>query len=158
MSLATSPRASDVWSDPESPYIGVDHRDPKRLVGVNPGLLALGKAVQEEQKDSSIPASRQHETLEEEFSRLVREWRSETAILSSVRDIAMHPSYQKIIGLSHDAVPLLLRDLALQPDHWFWALKAITGVDPVPPSDRGDVRKMTDAWLKWGREQGYELT
>jgi hypothetical protein len=38
--------------------------------------------------------------------------------------------------------------------HWFWALKAIAGVDPVAPEDRGRVEAMREAWLRWGREQG----
>jgi hypothetical protein len=51
-------------------------------------------------------------------------------------------------------VPHLLRELERRPDHWFWALTAITGADPVKPEDRGKLRKMTDAWLRWGKEQG----
>lgn len=29
------------------------------------------------------------------------------------------------------AVPLILRDLEHQPDHWFWALREITQANPV---------------------------
>jgi hypothetical protein len=67
----------------------------------------------------------------------------------------MHPAYQQIIGIGPAAVPLLLRELERDVDHWFWALKAITGVDPVPPASRGKVREMAAAWLRWGRDQGY---
>jgi hypothetical protein len=52
-------------------------------------------------------------------------------------------------------VPLLLRDLEKNGNHWFWALKVITGASPVPPEDRGNVPKVTDYWLRWGRENGY---
>ena len=52
-------------------------------------------------------------------------------------------------------VPLLLRSLDRQPDHWFWALYAVTGEDPVSPEDKGDTRKMAAAWLEWGRKRGY---
>jgi len=38
---------------------------------------------------------------------------------------------------------------------WFWALKSITGEDPVSPEKRGRIRDMTQAWLRWGQEQGY---
>lgn len=34
-------------------------------------------------------------------------------------------------------------------------LPEITGEDPVPVADRGDIIKMTDAWLSWGKEHGY---
>lgn len=67
----------------------------------------------------------------------------------------MHSAYQQIIGLGPAVVPLLLAELDREPDHWFWALKAITGADPLPPDGRGRVGEMTQAWLRWGREQGY---
>jgi hypothetical protein len=68
--------------------------------------------------------------------------------------MAMHPAYQQIIGMGREVVPLILRELEREPDHWFWALKAITGEDPVPEQHRGRVRAMADAWIRWGREHG----
>jgi hypothetical protein len=59
----------------------------------------------------------------------------------------MHPAYQQIIGLGPAGVPLLLRELEREPDHWFWALRAITGEDPVPEEARGRLREMAAAWL-----------
>lgn len=81
-------------------------------------------------------------------------WKAGTAPLSSATEMATHPAYQQIIGLGRDAVPLLLRELQREPDHWFWALKAITGVDPVEPRQRGQIGEMAEAWLRWAREQG----
>lgn len=69
--------------------------------------------------------------------------------------MAMHPAYQQIIGMGPVAIPLLLRELQKSPDHWFWALKAITDVDPVPASERGRQKQMAAAWLRWGKEHGY---
>jgi hypothetical protein len=69
----------------------------------------------------------------------------------------MCPSYQRIIGLGPAVLPFLLRELEREPDHWFWALKAITGADPVPPSSRGKVREMARFWIEWGRQQGYQF-
>lgn len=37
------------------------------------------------------------------------------------------------------------------PDHWFWALQAITEENPANPKDAGDLRKMSEAWLKWAK-------
>jgi hypothetical protein len=54
-----------------------------------------------------------------------------------------------------DAIPLILRELQRRPEHWFWALNAITREDPIDPEYAGNVRKMTQAWLEWGRERGY---
>jgi hypothetical protein len=69
--------------------------------------------------------------------------------------LVRHPAYQAIIALGRPAVPLLLRELAREPDHWFGALKAITGDDPVPPRSRGKLHEMTAAWLAWGKTHGY---
>lgn len=70
-------------------------------------------------------------------------------------EIAMHPAYQQIIGMGPTAIPFILSEMKEKKGHWFWALKSITGDDPVAPLDRGNVKKMTAAWLSWGREQGY---
>jgi hypothetical protein len=102
-----------------------------------------------------LPATRQPQSLEQTFHELVTTWRQETRFTSSVTDMAMHRSYQRIIGLGPAVVPLLLRELGLGPDHWFWALYAITGVDPTTPEQKGNVQEMTRAWLDWGREAGY---
>ena len=92
---------------------------------------------------------------EERFERLAEAWWEDTLFESSVTRMAMHPAYQRIIGMGESAVPLMLEALAEEPEHWFWALRAITGEDPVSEDDRGDVRAMTAAWLEWGRAQGY---
>lgn len=101
-----------------------------------------------------IPVSRWVESPEERFQRLARSWRRERGPTSSLTEMVTHPAYQEIIGLGREAIPLLLRELQREPDHWFWALKAITGVDPVPPEARGKIQEMARAWLRWGREHG----
>ena len=89
------------------------------------------------------------------FQRLKEKWEEETIFLSSVSDIAIHPSYQQIIGMGSVAVPFILREMEKSPGQWFWALKSITGADPVPSEQRGNVMAMTKFWLKWGKERGY---
>ena len=51
-------------------------------------------------------------------------------------------------------VPLILSALAADGGHWATALSALTGEDPVPACDRGDVMKVEAAWLAWGRQRG----
>jgi hypothetical protein len=104
---------------------------------------------------SPLTPDSQPSSLEEIFRALAQQWRQERGPMSSTTQLAMCPSYQRIIGLGAAVVPLLLRELERQPDHWFWALKAITGADPVPAASRGKLREMAEAWLAWGREQGY---
>jgi hypothetical protein len=95
------------------------------------------------------------EPLQREFQRHARNWSAETAHLSSETQIVLHPSYQRIIGMGPAALTFIFRDLQAEPKDWFWALNAITGEDPVDPSDAGNVSKIVDSWLRWGREHGY---
>ena len=89
------------------------------------------------------------------FRDLVRQWKEATLFTSSGTEIALHPAYQQIIGMGKEAIPLILDELQREQDHWFWALQSITGDDPVPPGDRGQLPKMTEAWLRWARTNGY---
>jgi len=96
-----------------------------------------------------------HETPERAFPALAEEWSRETAPLSSVTEIVLHPAYQRIIGMGRAALPLILAELARQPDHWFWALRAITGENPVAEDDSGNLLRMRDAWVRLGQERGW---
>lgn len=92
--------------------------------------------------------------LEEEFVRLAAQWKDETRFLSFSHKIAMNFAYQRIIGMGHDVLPLILRELQKEPHHWFWALRAITGEDPVPPESQGKIPEMVSAWIRWAEEHG----
>jgi hypothetical protein len=98
--------------------------------------------------------TRQANTLVSEFTALAEKWKAETALLSSSSAICNHPAYRAIIALGQPAVPLILRDLEQEPAHWFEALHAITGDDPVPVDDWGRIEAMRQAWLAWGRSRG----
>src|SRR3990172_303894 len=110
--------------------------------------------------DSSVahyltPYSRQWNNPVIRFFTLKVQWQVDTSMLSSVAEIAMHPAYQQIIGMRPIAIPLILSELKRKSGHWYWALKSIAGEDPVMPEHRGNLKKMAEAWLKWGKEQGY---
>ena len=92
---------------------------------------------------------------ESRFEQLSRQWRAATGHLSSADAMAMHPAYKEIVGMGVNVVPLILADLEREPDHWFYALRMITGASPVPAEDRGDMQKMAAAWVKWGRKNGH---
>jgi hypothetical protein len=93
---------------------------------------------------------------QERFARLAADWKAFESPSSSVTDLAMHPSYQQIIGMGEIAIPFIVEELEREPDHWFWALHCITGVDPVPEDDRGNIDAMSAAWIDWARKHGYE--
>ncbi len=91
----------------------------------------------------------------EDFRLLVEAWQKERGSTSSTTKMLSCPAYQKIIGLGEQAIPLLLGELRRQPDFYFAALRAVARVDPVPPDARGNLRRMTEAWLRWGIDAGY---
>ena len=108
---------------------------------------------------ASIPTHRSPrvppvETVEERLRRLEAQWKADTQFISDAKRIVEHPAFQEIISLGNEVVPILLHDLDSQPSLWVWALPEITGENPVPAIDAGNIRKMTDAWLKWGRMKG----
>lgn len=89
------------------------------------------------------------------FQRLANAWYKAVAHLSSSSKRESHPAYQEIIAMGPAVVPYLLGDLETHRRHWFTALTAITGVNPVTQEDAGNTTKTIDAWLQWGRAQGY---
>jgi hypothetical protein len=121
---------------------GEDHMSSKI---VHPSVPEVGDWAKEGEEDE----------LEEVFRKLVAEWRTAVAPLSSTTRRVQHPAYQRIIALGPRVVPLVLRELKERPNHWFAALQALTGADPVPISDRGKISQMTEAWVRWGEEHGY---
>lgn len=98
-------------------------------------------------------AERDH--IRVEFERLASVWRSERRATSSSTALAMHPAYQRIIGMGERVLPFIFADLQQEEDHWFWALMAISDENPVSPQNRGNLHEMTKEWLDWGRKKGY---
>ena|SRR5205085_1137994 len=93
------------------------------------------------------------EPLNARFDRLAQQWKRDTAFTSSLSKIYGHPAYQEIISMGPPALHLVLLSLEQQPDHWFAALEALTGENPVPPSDAGNITSMRAAWLQWAKQR-----
>lgn len=90
------------------------------------------------------------------FTRWMEQWREERGAASSLSGMFACPSYLKIIGMGEKALPLIFAQLRSErddPDHWFAALEAITGQDPVSEDDYGDTLKMAEAWLSWAEKK-----
>ena len=106
-----------------------------------------------------LPAEQQPttvaENIEQRFRRLEAEWIAATGHLSSTTRLVAHPAFREIVALGAAVVPVMLRDLQERPRLWVWALAEITGADPVPASDRGDIARMTEAWLSWAHRNGW---
>jgi hypothetical protein len=100
---------------------------------------------------SLVDAGRQ---TEKDFKKHEKIWKRDTQYFSSPGDKYLHPSYARIIGMGRPAVTLILKSIQRQPADWFYALRAITGANPVTSAMAGDVRKMSEAWIKWGEREG----
>jgi hypothetical protein len=125
-------------------------------VGLSMSLLAVpaDAIVQNEFRTLEVMRLETRNALRVRFRTLAARWVKETTTSSSsFQDIVINSAYQGIIGLGPQAVPLILEELQRAPDHWGWALEAITGENPVPPEAAGDVDAIARAWLRWGRAQ-----
>ena len=93
------------------------------------------------------------ESFQHEFALHAAKWAADTAHLSSIEEAASHPSYRRIMQMGDSVIPLILKELQVRPNQWFRALRILTGENPIKQQDAGNVRKMVDAWLEWGRKR-----
>lgn len=87
------------------------------------------------------------------FQALAAVWHREISGASSVSMIVRHPAYEAIISFGPDVIPLILRQLRQEPDHWFVALCRLTGQNPAKYEETMLGAAM--AWIEWGQEHGY---
>jgi hypothetical protein len=141
------------WSDPhieDRVPVGVQWVVDKHRKRIVEFLFQSSVAVEESPR---IAADQTHETTEEAFYRLADEWSDETRTVSSVTALTSHRRYREIVNMGWDVVEYLLRDLQQNHRFWFPALYEITGIRPFDPSDAGNSKKMTEAWIKWGQKK-----
>jgi len=93
--------------------------------------------------------------VSERFARLASDWKQKSRHLSNTVQMAMLKPYQQIIGMGEQALPLILEELRRERDHWFWALEAISGENPVEAGNAGQVKASAEAWIQWGIRKGY---
>jgi len=101
-----------------------------------------------------MPTTQVAQSIHGRFQELRGDWKSKTRHLSNTAQISLVFSYQQIIGMGPAVVPLILAELEKEPDHWFWALEAITGENPVTESDAGDIEAAARVWVEWGKRKG----
>lgn len=107
------------------------------------------KLVDGSKTTNHISARTKPSAVAKAFKKLTAEWRAETAFLSDPTQVILHPAYQRIIGLGHPAVPLVVNELVSSGGDWFWALRFMTGAEPVQPTSWGNFDAMRDAWVAW---------
>ncbi len=157
------PRSQTTVSDDEALLHGSSARYATKLSGGARTVVAHGTTPEEserraarlwetrEKKIAEAAETGTDEGLRVAFEELALSWSSGTAHLSSSTKLVEHPAYRQIIGLGPAVLPVMLHDLAENGRFWFPALNAITGENPVPDDAAGDVERMTEAWIEWGR-------
>ena len=143
----TTDRASYEYAPQHIEWFG-----PGSPVFPEPHIHGYGQCADELEDDGAGTA-----TDRETFERLADEWERNRPRGTDVEQMTQHPAYQSIINMGEPAVPWLLQRMAEKPDHWFVALNAITGARPVPAESRGRIKEMVQAWLDWGRHNGYDF-
>lgn len=93
--------------------------------------------------------------VERRFEQLKQKWDSETSHMSTIHDMCVeNPTYNEIIAMGWDVVPEIINDLRRKPDHWFWALVQITGVDAAAGTSTVD--GAAQAWVKWWDNRDWQ--
>lgn len=129
-----------------------EHADKKVQTGFSNTASALKEMFTATDLHYWQPVSRI--TPKQRFELLALTWQRDTTLESSPTEIASHSSYQQIIGMGQVALPFILEKMQKKPEHWFPALQAITGINPIKKEHRGNLPNMTLDWLEWGRMYG----
>ena len=82
-------------------------------------------------------------------------WKEMKTFISDTNKIISLQPYREIVLLGKIAIPWIIRDLRKAPDHWFHALKEITGENPISEKNLGNIIEMSNDWIKWAQENGY---
>ena len=109
------------------------------------------KEIKMETPSAEVSLAVTESNLEQRFREQADKWERETQHLSSPTQRIMHPSYQAILGMGREIVPILLRDLQQNRRAWFGALSYLTHENPIDPKDAGEMDKMIAAWVNWGK-------
>lgn len=92
--------------------------------------------------------------MQNQFNQLAEQWKYESKFIQSIDQKSKLNSYQQIIKMGKDAVPIILNDLKINgPNDWFYALSKITGENPITKDIEGNMIKMTQAWIDWYNNQ-----
>lgn len=81
----------------------------------------------------------------------------ETSCMSSTTNMIKHPLAQRLIAHDDAIVTHLLKEIEKKGGDvlWFSILWKIVGGPEIPEKDRGRTKKMGEAWIKWGKLNGY---
>lgn len=86
------------------------------------------------------------------FQLLAESWKEESRFLAFAKTRTQLMSYQAIIKMGKTVIPYILIEMQQHPNHWFAALKQLTGINPILPEHRGNIIAMTNDWVLWGKK------
>lgn len=137
--------------------LGRGLREARGISPINQGIaVASAYGIKFDEFRLAFPLL-EDKRLEENFLVLASDWKKQTAHHSSMRKRTKHPSFEKIMAMQEEAIPLILRELRHRPQLWFHALESLTGKDPVPDELRTDPKAAAEVWLQWGRNEGFKV-
>jgi hypothetical protein len=82
---------------------------------------------------------------------LIAHWKKDTWHCS--HHATDHFAFRQIVKRGMAIVPHIIDELRQRPGWVVLALAEITGQNPVPESDRGNLNKMVVHWIRWWEEQ-----
>jgi hypothetical protein len=97
------------------------------------------------------------QSLEKEFRSFADKWYQEISKEPSLARMTSKTSYLSVIGLEPKArvISLILKELQSKPAPWFLALQILSKNQEVGKEYAGNLKKIAEAWLKWGKENRY---
>ena len=143
---------TDKWQKEEANWgisPSLKQQKPTKVSASHPVWSAV-VCEQEADRSGVVGAS----DLLHEFEMLADQWEGETRNLSSPSAISRHAAALEITGLGESVVPLILNRMVSRPWFWFDILRTLTQDNPIGPSMRGDMQRMTEAWVSWGVDRG----
>jgi hypothetical protein len=86
------------------------------------------------------------------FQLLAEKWKEESRFLSFAKERTELLTYQAIIDMGKPIIPYILMEMQAHPNHWFAALKQLTGTNPILPEYKGNMKAMINDWILWGKK------
>lgn len=93
------------------------------------------------------------QNIEVLFQEYKENWLRQTDFLSNMLEITNNYYYQQIIALGEDVIPLIIKDLKYEENHWFVALEKILGFTPIKNEHKGIYKLIKSDWLNYLEEK-----
>ena len=105
------------WKETASPEL---HRRGNRTAFSGDRIADMAP-TEDELGHTDHAQAKDNPDLEQRFRKLVAEWESKVAVLSSTTARVQHPSYQAIVALGPRRGAAVVRELEQRPNYWFAA-------------------------------------